>query len=128
MTTTGSRVSKLIVLIGGMPTAGKSTLAKNLSRQLHLPWISTDQIGLVMRGIASRDEHPRLFTWESYLGMHSLDELTADEIVENEFAKAEANWPGIRKLIQEDFTWEDGFIVEGDDLLPHLIARDLAGT
>ena len=72
--------------------------------------------------------HPRLFTWESYLEMHSFDGLTADEIVANEFAKAEANWTGVRKLIQEDFTWNDGFIVEGDDILPHLVARDLAGA
>lgn len=33
-----------IILIGGAPTTGKTTLAKALSRVLGLPWISTDHI------------------------------------------------------------------------------------
>ena len=55
-----------------------------------------------------------------------LDEETAGEIADGEFAKGEAVSPGVRKLINEDHTWADGFIIEGDDVLPHLVARDLS--
>jgi 2-phosphoglycerate kinase len=121
-------MTKQIILIGGMPTAGKSTLAENLSKHLNLPWISSDQIGQVMRGVASKEQYPTLFTWENYDGFQYLNKYTADEIANNEFAKGEAVWPGVRKLIKEDYTWNDGFIIEGDDILPHLVAQDFSSS
>ena len=115
---------KQIILVGGMPAAGKSTLAENLSKHLNLPWISTDQIGIIMREVATREKYPKLFTWEDYNGVQYLNEFTADEIADREFAKSEAVWPGVRKLIKEDDFWNNGFIIEGDDILPHLVAQD----
>jgi len=119
-------MGKRIILIGGMPTAGKSTIALALSKHLGLPWISTDQIGTMMRAVASRASHHDLFTWHDRDDFRYLDEQTASEIADGEFAKGEAVWPGVRKLIDEDYTWADGFIIEGDDVLPHLVARDLS--
>jgi len=109
-----------------MPTAGKSKLAENLSRHLNLPWISTDQIGIVMRAVADKEKHPALFTWENYDGFSYLNKYTADEIVGNEFASGEAVWPGVKKLIQEGDALTDGLIIEGVGILPHLVARDFS--
>lgn len=111
-----------------MPAAGKSTMAEKLSKHLNLPWISTDQIGIIMRGVATREKYLKLFTWEDYGGVQFLNKFTADEIADNEFAKGEANWLGVRKLIKEDYTWNDGFIIEGDDILPHLVAQDFSDS
>jgi 2-phosphoglycerate kinase len=121
-------MTKQIILIGGMPTAGKSTVAENLSKHLNLPWISSDQIGMIMRAVAAREKHPTLFTWEDYGGFQYLHKFTADQIADNEFAKGEAVWPGVRKLIKEDYTWNNGFIIEGDDILPHQVAQDFADS
>jgi hypothetical protein len=30
----------------------------------------------------------------------------------------------VRKLIQDDYTWNDGAVIEGVDILPHLVAQD----
>jgi hypothetical protein len=57
-----------------------------------------------------------------------LNRFTADEIADNEFAKGEAVWLGVRKLIKEDYAWNNGFIVEGDDILPHLVAQDFSDS
>lgn len=119
-------MAKQIILIGGLPTAGKSTVAENLSKHLNLPWISSDQIGMIMRTVAAREKHRTLFTWEDYGGFQYLHKFTADQIANNEFAKGEAVWPGVRMLIKEDYTWNNGFIIEGDDILPHLVAQDFA--
>jgi 2-phosphoglycerate kinase len=121
-------MTKQIILVGGMPTAGKSTLAENLSKHLNLPWISTDQIGTIMRAVASRGKYPELFTWEDYNGVQFLNDLTADEIADNQFAAGEASWLGIRRLIREDDTWNDGFIIEGAGILPHLVAQDFSDS
>ena len=119
-------MSKQILLIGGMPTAGKSTIAENLSRHLNLPWVSTDQIGAILRAVATREKYPKLFTWEDYDGFQYLNEYPADELADREFAKSEAVWLGVRKFIKEDYTWNGGLIIEGDDILPHLVAQDFS--
>src|SRR5476649_2646765 len=98
---------KQIILIGGMPTAGKSTIAENLSKHLNLPWISTDQIGIIMRAVASREKYPKLFTWEDYNGFEYLNQFTTDEIADNEFAISDSIWLGVRKLIEEDDFWKN---------------------
>ncbi len=77
-----------------------------------------------MRAVASREKYPELFTWEDYDGVQFLKEYTADEIADREFATGEAVWLGIRNLITEDDFWKDGFIIEGDCILPYLVARD----
>lgn len=50
----GMSVVPKIILIGGPQATGKTTLAKELSSRLDIPWISTDQIrticGITPRG------------------------------------------------------------------------------
>ena len=111
-------------LIGGAPTVGKSTIAAALAAHLHLPWISTDQIRDVMRTVADRRQHPKLFNPEGYDAQGFHDAFSAEEIVSIEIGQGEAAWTGIKALIDGDYTWPQGFVVEGVNLLPHLIARD----
>jgi len=117
-------------LIGGAPTVGKSTVAAALAAHLGLPWISTDQIRDIMRTVASRREHPKLFNPEDPSGVPYDAEgfhnaFTAEQIVEIEIGQGEAAWAGILAVIERDYTWPQGFVIEGVNLLPHLIARDI---
>lgn len=121
-------MSKNIYLIGGMPTAGKSTIAQSMSDHFHIPWISTDQIREVMRIVADRNQYPKLFTPEGYSAERFLTEYDAQQIVDMELEQGEATWPGVSKLIRDDYTWPQGFVIEGVGILPHLIARDCNGN
>lgn len=115
--------NKEIILIGGAPTTGKSTVAQALARQLDLPWLSTDQIRNTMRVVADEDKYPNLFNG----GLDAetfLTSFTASEIVDKEIVQSEAAWLGIRAFIEEDYTWPRGFIIEGVNVLPHLVVRN----
>jgi 2-phosphoglycerate kinase len=118
---------KHIILIGGAPTTGKSTVAQALAKELNLPWLSTDQIRDTMRVVADEDRHPNLFNG----GLDAetfLTSFTASEIVDKEIAQSEAAWLGIKAFIEKDYTWPKGFIIEGVNILPHLVARDFSGN
>lgn len=117
-------MSKRIVLLGGAPTTGKSTIAQALANHFNLPWISTDQIRNTMRVTASRESHPNLFNPEGYDAEQFLTKFSAEQIVAMELAQGEAAWTGIKAFIEEDYTWNDGFVIEGVNILPHLIAKD----
>ena len=112
------------ILIGGAPTVGKSTAAAALAAHLGLPWISTDQIRDVMRTVADRRQHPNLFNPEGHHAESFYRTFSAEEIAALEIAQGEAAWIGIKALIARDYTWPQGFVVEGVNLLPHLVARD----
>ena len=117
-------VNKQIILIGGASTTGKSTVAKLLAKHLDLPWISTDQILEIMRSIADKNVHQNLFEPEGYDAKRFLTEFSAEKIAEMEMARADAAWIGISKFINNGYPWLKGFVVEGVDILPHLVARD----
>ena len=117
---------KRIILIGGAPTTGKSTLAEQLARHLALPWISTDQIRTIMRKTTNRADHPKLFGPEGYSVERFLTEFSAEQIVQRELEQGEAVWTSACPFIKQEWTWSRGFIVEGVNILPHLVARDFS--
>ncbi len=117
-----------IILIGGAPTTGKSTLAHNLARELDIPWISTDQIRDIMRAIADRKEYPLLFLPEEYSAERFYAESSAEQIVAREIRQGKAVWPFVKRFIEREYTWEHGFVMEGINLLPSEIARDFGSN
>ena len=114
--------SKQILLIGGAPTTGKTTVARALSEALDLPFISTDQILTMLRSVASKVEYPALFNSSDYTAERFLTELTAKQIVDMEFEQGEATWMGVKALIDECYyEWENGCIIEGVGILPDMV-------
>lgn len=115
---------KQIILIGGAPTTGKSTLAQGLSEHLKLPWISADQIRDIVRGVVDRKDFPDVFTPDGYTAERYLTEFSADEIVQQTIEHGEALWLVVARFIEDAYSWPKGFIIEGVDILPRLI-KDL---
>ena len=114
----------LKILIGGAPTVGKSSVAEALARHLGVPWISSDQIREIMRAVASRDVHPKLFRPEHFDAKRFLTEFSAEEIVAMEMEESEETWIGIRAFVKDSYPWDSGFVAEGMNILPRLVAKD----
>jgi len=110
-----------IILIGGTPTAGKSTIASLLSKRLDLPWISTDQTRDIMRAMTNRDVHPDLHETDGHDAVSFFATFTPEEIANREWKQGVAAWPGNKTLIEKDYTYSKGFIVEGVNILPELL-------
>jgi len=94
----GMNVAPKIILIGGSQATGKTTLAKELSSRLDIPWISTDQIKTIC-GISIKGK-----------------EALSEEIEINEEI-----WKSVERFIKSPFPWE-AVIIEGVAVLPHLVA------
>lgn len=116
--------NKRIILIGGAPTTGKSTLAHQVAKHFDVPWISTDQIRKIMRKVASRTEYPGLFNPKGYSTERLLNEFTPEELLEMQLRQAQVVWSVTEPFIKEDWMWTNGFVVEGVHILPDLVARD----
>ncbi len=78
----------------------------------------------MMRVTARREDHPTLFRPEGYDARSFFAKFPPKKIADMEYGQGEAVWPGIKKFIRDDYTWKQGFVIEGLNVLPHLIHRD----
>lgn len=110
------------ILIGGAPTTGKSTLAKQLSLHLGVPYISTDQLREVAKPYADAARFPNLchtvdISAEEFLGRYSPQEIS-----DMEFDQGAEVWPAVMGMMACTWDWEKGGIIEGVNILPQLVA------
>ncbi len=116
----------MIYLIGGPPKCGKTTLAKKLSVQYQIPWISADTLQNIVWAYAPENKRSTLFP-HSYLRGESNDEFysehTSQEIVKNYIAQGETTYDAISMMAETYLADEDDFIVEGYQVTPEVVDR-----
>ena len=111
------------LFITGIPTAGKSYLAKKLARELNGEWLSTDNLR------AELIKNPAYKPW--ILFYWNQDEYVYytttnyDEQWNNLVKQSESLWPGILEIIKERDKNDKPIIFEGVNILPHLANNDL---
>ena len=115
--------SPRVILIGGSPTSGKSTVARTIAAKLDYSVIATDDLGAAARGVTGPSVAPDLFPmraedYREYYISHSIEEL-----LEHAQRSHRALWPAIESVIREHATWASSSIVEGWALLPDLVAK-----
>jgi len=109
--------------ITGIPTAGKSHLAKKISESLGMSFIKIDD----WRDELQRD--PILKEWVDFFRNKNEEEYwqitSPDQEWEDLRNQSEALWPAILKKIKETQYLDRPTIFEGVNILPHLAHRDL---
>ncbi len=116
-------MNKKRLFITGIPTAGKSYLAKKLAKEVGGICVSVDD----MREELSKNEQYK--KWVNYY----LDQdesiyyttTTYDEQWKNLVAQSEGFWPGILVGLAQYADEDRPVIFEGVNILPHLAHRDL---
>src|SRR5687767_9042016 len=110
-----------VYLIGGPPKCGKTTLAKKLSKQTSIPWISADTLQNIVRAYTPKDQRATLFP-HSYLREDSNDDFysknTSQQIIEGYIAQGKTTYPAIEMMVETYLTDKEDFIVEGYQVTP----------
>jgi len=118
-------MSTKVILIGGPPTSGKSTLARTLARRLDFGCVSTDDLGISGKAMTTAESHPGLHSMDAgnhseYFRCNSADWLVDDVL--NSHAEL---WPAIESIIREHTVGysTDPIIIEGMALWPERVAH-----
>lgn len=118
-----------VILIGGSPTSGKSTVAQAMAVQLGHSVIATDDLGAAARGVTGPAEAPDLFAMRAQDHRAYYISHPVETLLEHAQRSHRALWPAIESVIQDHATWSSPAILEGWALLPDLVARlDLSGV
>lgn len=112
-----------MVLIGGAPGAGKTTLATALAAQFGTTSLTIDDLQTAAQAVTTPDSHPGLHVMDGmpfteYFTTSSIDRLQADAN-----AQHGAIWPLVERIIRKGATWGPSIVIEGWYLRPHLVAK-----
>lgn len=117
-----------LFLIGGPPKCGKTTLAKELSKQLSIPWISADTLQNIVWAYTPKEQRAALFP-HSYLRGDNNDEFytehSSQQIIENYIAQGKITYAAIEMMAETYLTDKDDFIIEGYQVTPQVVERIL---
>lgn len=111
-----------VILIGGAPLVGKSTLARLLAAQLAYGCLSTDDLGQAIGAVTTAQSYPAFhemdgIDYREYYVTHSVEALIADAE-----RRHTALWPAIAQVITAHATWGDPLVIEGWALYPARVA------
>ena len=113
-----------VYLIGGPPKCGKTTLAKELSKKLSIPWISADTLQNIVYAYMGQEDHEKNFP-HSYLKGGSNDETYADNssnaIVEAYIRQGETSYKAISMTAETQIVDGDDYIIEGYQVTPEIV-------
>lgn len=119
----------MFYLVGGAPRTGKTTIAKYLSKELQIPWISTDTLESVVSQYVPLEKRGELFpkniirteTNQSNDEMYSR--YSSEEIKAAYFKQAEVLWDALKAFIESEHQYEHEYILEGYHIPPELVMQ-----
>jgi 2-phosphoglycerate kinase len=116
----------MIYLIGGSPRVGKTKLAEALARKTSFPYFSLDHVTSVITPYIPEQEYEtKLPLFAARLKKETVDVFYArrstEQIVNFYLGSAEIYWAGVANFIRYAVEDEHDLILEGWQILPHLL-------
>lgn len=109
-----------VILIGGSPMIGKTSLAIKIASQLKYCCLSTDDLGEAVRAInTNKDLDPmKGFDYRSY-----YLKKTAAELIEETFIQHHLMEKSIMKVVKAHYEWGHPAVIEGWNLYPEFLTK-----
>lgn len=115
---------KNIILLGGAPAIGKSTVAKKLAHQLKILCISTDDIRAEMRTSENKDDLSPLFLLDKNVvgnPANFFNAISVDDLIDLIDKESIEVWRGVLNMI-DNIKEGESIIIEGVAILPEKAA------
>lgn len=116
----------MIYLIGGPPKCGKTTLAKTLSQETGISWVSTDTLQNVVKSYINQDEYVGKFPASEQRGESNDEKFSLNStmgIIDAYRQQAETVFAAIDMFANSEITDGNDFIIEGYHIEPVFVAK-----
>lgn len=111
-----------IILIGGIPTVGKSTLARKLARQYGMDYLPVDVIAKTIASVTTKEKYPFVHYVRTQDPNFYFSAMGEDEFVNHVRGEAREIAKGIEGIIINNKALNHrGVVMEGFALLPEIV-------
>jgi 2-phosphoglycerate kinase len=118
-----------VVLIGGPPFVGKSSVACYVAGRLGYGCICTDDIAKAIRAVTTVQTHPGIHAMDDADYQDYFTRTSVEALIEHSRRSQEIIWPGLEKIIRTHAACGDPLVMEGYALWPaQVMAADFSST
>ena len=114
-----------VLLIGGASGTGKTSVSYRLAQHFGIGITEVDDLTVLLKRLTTPEQQPILHYWDTH---SEAMEWTAEQIVELTISVVQLMAPGIEAVIANHLESRTALVLEGDYLLPSLVAqREFSG-
>ncbi|HAL46347.1 MAG: hypothetical protein FI707_07145 [SAR202 cluster bacterium] len=111
-----------VILLGGAPFSGKSTVGRLIAAELGYGYASTDDIGQALRAVTAPESHSALHSMAGWAHTEYYISRPLDALMSDARRYHEAMWPAIEAVVRAHAAWGHPAVVEGWALWPERVA------
>jgi 2-phosphoglycerate kinase len=116
--------SAKIILIGGTPGAGKTTLGRNLAIKTGVTSLTIDDLKIATRALTTRESHPGLHIMSTGDSVGYFTTTASDKLIADAKVQHEATWPAVEKVIRSHAAdWGSPIVIDGWAMRPDWVAK-----
>jgi len=102
-----------VVLIGGPPGAGKTTLGRALAKRLHGDSLTADDLALAARAITTPETHPGLHRMNVPTAAEYFTNSSVEKLIDDAAAQHRAMWAAIERVIRVRAKEDTSIVIDG---------------
>ncbi len=112
-----------IILIGGAPMVGKTTVGLKIAMELGFGYLCSEDVADGIIAVTNKKTHEKLHVLEQvdhrqYFMSHSTARMVSDARTRNK-----ACWPAVERVIMNHSNYLGSIVIEGWEILPHQVAK-----
>lgn len=114
---------KPVVLIGGAPGAGKTTLGSALAVRLGVNSLTIDDLVTAAVAITTPETHPGLHALRRLPYIEYFTDSSVEQLISDATLRHEAVFPMVKNVIHKYVTQGSGIVIDGWHLRPEWVAK-----
>jgi 2-phosphoglycerate kinase len=119
---TGSVANSEVILVGGAPGVGKTTLGRALAARIGGTSLTVDDLLTAIQAVTTPETHPGLHVMNRIDSIEYFTTSSVAQLIEDASLQHEATWPAIEKLIRKRAKLGPRIVIDGWALRPNKVA------
>jgi len=112
-----------VILIGGPPGAGKTTLGRALAAKFDATSLTADDLLTAVKAVTTPHSHPGLHVMTTVNPVEYFTTTSVEQLIVDAGTQHEAAWPAIKAVIGKHASWGPSIVIDGWFFQPKYVAK-----